>query len=56
MNILGSMKSVSFTFHLKTVKRDGGVIITPVSMPTEATISGSNETVRFAVAGGPKED
>jgi hypothetical protein len=56
MNLLGSMKSVNFTFHLKTVKHDGRVIITPVSMPTEAAIAGTNETVRFAVAGGPKED
>jgi hypothetical protein len=56
MNILGSMKSVRFTFHLKAVKDDGEVIITPVSMPTEATISGTNECVRFAIPGGPKED
>jgi hypothetical protein len=51
MNILGSMKSVSFTFHLKTVKDDGEVIITPISMPTEATSSWGNEYVCFAVAG-----
>jgi hypothetical protein len=59
MNLIGTMKSDEFKFHVNRSKPNGEGVVEQLRLPVEATVSGSDQEktrVCFAVPGGPKED